>query len=195
MTQLFCQVITLWIFLLWNSYLFMTTLDMIVLLIKRIKRPNLTKQLSSLSLCHLQITLEKKRRKQNTLTKKKKLKLDLQTLNVIFVAKRGIGLPSTLLELTRTYLSLEYLLIQLLNSYSPQEYIQSAKCSWHLLISFQALISSQIVVLYHTCLLAKSISLLMQNSPMNLSLLVAITKSLQLVKVQFFSLQSSPVIG
>ena len=70
------------------------------------------------------------------MTKGRNLKLDLQALNVMSTAKRGIGLLSVLPKSTETHLSLEYLLILLLNSYSPQEYVKSAKCSWCLLIPF-----------------------------------------------------------
>jgi len=63
------------------------------------------------------------------LTKGRNLELNLQALNVMSVAKRGIGLLSALSESTETHLSLEYLLILLLNSYSPQKYVKSAKCS------------------------------------------------------------------
>jgi len=65
------------------------------------------------------MTLEKEKRKQSTLTKGRNLKLNLQAPNVMSVAKRGIGLLSALPKSTETHLSLEYLLILLLNNYSP----------------------------------------------------------------------------
>ena len=72
------------------------------------------------------MTLEKRGRKQSTLTKERNLELNLQALNVMSVVKRDIGLPSALPESTRTHLSLKYLLILLLNNYSPQEYMKLA---------------------------------------------------------------------